>query len=220
MLEPDAKLYNLPYQHCLKQVQPSRANNREKRLREQWWQHDRNRLESRASITRLTRYIGASQVSKHRYFQYINTDTIPDGTLIAFCREDDYFLGILESRFHKVWVAATGTQLREKESGRRYIISECFEKFPFPSPTASQREAIAQAARTLDEQRRNVCRLNGSYRRSMTALYNENPPWLRTAHAELDAAAADAYGWPPDLADDEILCRLARLNVSGGAGTP
>ncbi len=167
----------------------------------------------------LTRYIATCQVSKHRCFQYINTDTIPDGTLIAFCREDDSFLGILDSRTHKVWTAAIGTQLREKESGRRYIISECFEKFPFPSPTTSQREAVAEAARTLDEQRRNVCRPNGRYRRSMTALYNENPPWLRTAHAELDAATADAYGWPPDLSDDEILRRLARLNVSGEAGT-
>ena len=134
-----------------------------------------------------------------------------------FAREDDYFLGILESRFHKVWTAAVGTQL---ESRPRYIISECFEKFPFPTPTESQREAVAQAARTLDEQRRNVCRPNGTWRRSMTALYNENPPWLQTAHAELDAAVADAYGWSSDLADDEILRRLVRLNVSGGAGRP
>ena len=79
---------------------------------------------------------------------------------------------------------------------------------------------MAQAARTLDEQRRNVCRPNGTYRRSMTSLYNENPPWLQTAHAELDAAVADAYGWPADLADDEILRRLVRLNVSGEAGAP
>ena len=120
-----------------------------------------------------------------------------DKTVTILAREDDYFLGILESRIHKVWVASTGTQLREKESGRRYRISECFEKFPFPTPTESQRQAVAQAARRLDEQRRNVCQPNGVYRKSMTALYNENPPWLRTAHAELDAAAADAYGWRP-----------------------
>lgn len=116
--------------------------------------------------------------------------------------------------------AAIGTQLREKESGRRYIISECFEKFPFPSPTESQRQAVARAAQRLDEQRRNACRPNGIYHRSMTALYNENPPWLRTAHAELDAAAADAYGWPADLANHELLQRLVRLNRSGRAGAP
>ena len=106
------------------------------------------------------------------------------------------------------------------ESRPRYIISECFEKFPFPTPTASQRQAVATAARTLDQQRRNVCQPNGVYRKSMTALYNENPPWLQTAHADLDAAAAHAYGWPANLPDDELLRRLVRLNVSGGAGPP
>ncbi len=214
MPESDAQLYDLPYQHCLYTVQPTRANNREKRLRERWWQHRRSGDDVKGAIAPLNRYIGTCQVSKHRCFQFIDAAIIPDTTIDIFGREDDYFLGILESRFHKVWVAATGTQLREKESGRRYIISECFEKFPFPSPTESQRQAVTQTARTLDEQRRNVCRPNGIYRRSMTSLYNENPPWLRTAHAELDAAVADAYGWPADLADGEILKRLLALNLA------
>ena len=217
MPESDAMLYSLPYQHCLTSVKPIRANSREHRLREQWWLHSRNRVELRESIAPLNRYIGTTEVSKHRYFQYIDAGITSDKTVTIFAREDDYFLGILESRFHKIWTAAVGTQL---ESRPRYRINECFEKFPFPSPTEPQRQAVAQAARTLDEQRRNVCRPNGVYRRSMTALYNENPPWLRTAHAELDAAAADAYGWPADLADDEILRRLARLNMGGAAGRP
>ncbi len=220
MPESDAKLYNLPYQHCLNYVKPVRDKNKREHRRLNWWLLNDATPALDAALAPLTRYIGTCQVSKHRCFQYIDADNAPDVTIVAFCREDDYFLGVLESRFHKAWTAAIGTQLREKESGRRYIISECFEKFPFPTPTESQRQAVAQAARTLDEQRRNVCQPNGSYRRSMTSLYNENPPWLQTAHAELDAAAADAYGWPSDLADDEILRRLVRLNVSGGAGRP
>jgi hypothetical protein len=35
---------------------------------------------------------------------------------------------------------------------------------------------------------------------------------LKHIHDELDAAVFDAYGWPPDLADDEILRRLVELN--------
>ena len=220
MPEVEAQLYSLPYQHCLLTVKPVRARSREKRLRERWWLHSRNRIDLRQAIAPLTRYIGTSGVSKHRYFQFIESGITPDTTIDIFARDDDYFLGILESRIHKVWTAAIGTQLREKESGRRYIISECFEKFPFPTPTECQRQAVATAARTLDQQRRNVCQPNGVYRRSMTALYNENPPWLQTAHAELDQAAADAYGWPASLADEELLRRLVRLNVSGGAGRP
>ena len=220
MPESDARLYNLPYQHCDQYVRPARASNREKRLRDQWWHRRRSGDDVKQAIAPLTRYIGTSQVSKHRYFQYIDADTTPDGTIIAFCREDDYFLGILESRFHRVWTAAIGTQLREQESGQRYIISECFEKFPFPTPTGLQRQAVAQATHSLDTQRRNVCQPNGVYRKSMTNLYNENPPWLQSAHAELDRAVADAYGWQADLTGNEILKRLARLNLSGQAGIP
>ena len=169
MPEVKAQLYSLPYLHCLLTVKPVRARSREKRLRERWWMHSRNRIDLRQSIAPLTRFIGTSGVSKHRYFQFIEFGITPDTTIDVFAREDDYFLGILESRFHKVWTAAIGTQL---ESRPRYIISECFEKFPFPTPTEAQRDAVAATARTLDEQRRNVCRPNAAARTGapMTAL--------------------------------------------------
>ena len=48
-----------------------------------------------------------------------------------------------------------GTQLREKESGFRYTVSTCFETFPFPQTTHSQREEIAAAAKELDQLRCN-----------------------------------------------------------------
>jgi hypothetical protein len=49
--------------------------------------------------------------------------------------------------------------------------------------------------------------------RTLTNLYNERPTWLANAHATLDAAVLAAYGWPPDLRDDEILSRLLELNL-------
>jgi hypothetical protein len=36
--------------------------------------------------------------------------------------------------------------------------------------------------------------------------------WLDTAHRDLDAAVAAAYGWPADLSDEQILERLFALN--------
>ena len=35
---------------------------------------------------------------------------------------------------------------------------------------------------------------------------------LKQIHDDLDAAVFDAYGWPHDLSDDEILRRLVELN--------
>ena len=54
-------------------------------------------------------------------------------------------------------------------------------------------------------------------KRTLTNLYNVRPQWLANAHAALDEAAAEAYGWGDDwraglLNDDEILARLFQLN--------
>ncbi|WCT71911.1 class I SAM-dependent DNA methyltransferase [Sphingomonas naphthae] len=58
--------------------------------------------------------------------------------------------------------------------------------------------------------------------RTLTNLYNARPQWLANAHAALDQAVADAYGWGEDfhagtLTDDEILARLFRLNQERAA---
>lgn len=51
-------------------------------------------------------------------------------------------------------------------------------------------------------------------KRTLTTLYNTNPPWLKQAHENLDEAVANAYGWPWPLSDDEILKRLFELNAT------
>ena len=48
--------------------------------------------------------------------------------------------------------------------------------------------------------------------RTLTHLYNTRPQWLADAHAALDAAVAEAYGWPADVADEEALGELLALN--------
>lgn len=53
-------------------------------------------------------------------------------------------------------------------------------------------------------------------RRTLTNLYNERPSWLDTAHRNLDAAVASAFGWAdytPGMPDEEILSRLLTLNL-------
>lgn len=40
---------------------------------------------------------------------------------------------------------------------------------------------------------------------------------LRDLHDQIDAAVADAYGWPRDLSDEEILMRLVDLNKTRAA---
>lgn len=59
-------------------------------------------------------------------------------------------------------------------------------------------------------------------KRTLTNLYNARPAWLDHAHAALDEAVAEAYGWGDDwragkLDEDEILARLFRLNQERAA---
>ena len=60
-------------------------------------------------------------------------------------------------------------------------------------------------------------------KRTLTNLYNQRPAWLDHAHARLDEAVAEAYGWGDDwragrLDDDAILARLFALNQARAGG--
>ena len=52
-------------------------------------------------------------------------------------------------------------------------------------------------------------------KRTLTNLYNARPQWLADAHAALDAAVANAYGWSAKTSDDEALRELLALNGDG-----
>ena len=50
-------------------------------------------------------------------------------------------------------------------------------------------------------------------KRTLTNLYNARPQWLADAHAALDSAVADAYGWHADITDDDVRRKLLELNL-------
>ena len=56
-------------------------------------------------------------------------------------------------------------------------------------------------------------------KRTLTNLYNARPQWLDNAHAALDAAVADAYGWSPDISEEDALAALLALNLAESEGT-
>ena len=140
-----------------------------------WWLYAESRPAMRSAFAPLDRYLGTCMVAKHRVFVWIPTVCLPANVVIVFASADDYFFGVLHSRLHLLWAFAQGTQLREKESGDRYTPTTCFETFPFPEPTAEQRDAIAAAAKELDTLRSNWL----------------NPPeWTKTEILEFPGSAA------------------------------
>ena len=211
----EAALYEAPFEYVKQSVKPKRDVSRT--TISQWWLHERPRIEMRAAMSGLNRYIATPRVSKHRLFVWVSSNTLPDSAVIAFARDDDYFLGVLHSRIHALWAQSQGTQL---EARPRYTPTSTFETFPFPQPTPEQRDDVSAAAQRLDTLREGW--LNPSSpeiedvqlrRLTLTNLYNDPPTWLRLAHERLDEAVSAAYGWPADLTDGEIITRLLGLNL-------
>jgi hypothetical protein len=151
--ESDAAKYELPFEYTRQNVRPFRDARKRDWFKESWWELYAPRPDFRKCAIGQTRVLATPRVSKHRLFVWLDSVVLPDCQLFAFARSDDYFFGVLHSRVHEVWARSQGTQVRERESGFRYTPTTCFETFPFPEPTDAQREAIAAAAKELDELR-------------------------------------------------------------------
>ena len=213
MTKSEAALYEAPFEFVRARVQPERAESRT--TIDDWWLHERPRVDMRRALAGHPRFIATPRISKHRLFVWVPSTALLDSACIAFARSDDFTFGLLHSRPHELWALAQGTQL---ETRPRYTPTTCFETFPVPRPSDEQREAIASAARELVRLRDGWLNPPGLdpaalEKRTLTNLYNERPTWLDHAHAALDAAVFAAYGWPADLPDDEILARLLALNL-------
>ena len=199
------------------------TENTGKSPRAKWWHFASARPQMRAALGELKRYVATPLHSKHRIFAWVEAPAIANHSIGVFAREDDYFIGILQSRVHEVWSRAMGTQVRDRESGFRYTHTTCFETFPFPEPTDDQRDAITDIVKIIMWHRKNMLTpKEGAPEKiiremTLTHIYNNNHTWLQNDHEALNRAVFDAYGWsedPADLDDDTILERLLELNLS------
>jgi len=145
-------LYEMPFGYVEKHVRPVRAENKRKIYRERWWVHGEARPAMLQSLRPLPRFLATPRVSKHRVFVWISPEYLPSDATVAFARDDDYFFGILHSRFHEVWALKLGTRL---ETRPRYTPTTCFETFPLPEPNEQQKINISAAAKELNELREN-----------------------------------------------------------------
>jgi hypothetical protein len=74
-----------------------------------------------------------------------------------------------------------------------------------------------EAGRAVDTGRRNWLGDRPDKKRTLTALYNQRPTWLRDALRKLDVAVFEAYGWDPAMTDEQLLDELLKLNRSRAA---
>lgn len=223
----EAALYEMPFEYLRTHVYPIRAQNRRAAYAERWWQYAEARPGMRKALEGKKRYVATPRHGRHRVFVWLDARVLGNDATIVFAREDDYFFGILHSLPHELWSLRKGTHIGVGNDPR-YTPTTTFETFPFPwppgkEPTSDPRvQAIATAARRLVELRDNWLNPVGASdaelkKRTLTNLYNLRPTWLDNAHKALDRAVLDAYGWPHELTDDELLARLLALNAERAA---
>lgn len=207
--------------------------NRDQQRKKRWWLFGRSNERMRESLRGLRRYIVTPEVAKHRPFVFVDGAVIPDASLYAIGSDDAYILGVLSSSIHVRWALAAGGTLEDRP---RYQNTQCFETFPFPDPTEQQAARIRELGEALDAHRKRRQAEHPAL--TVTEMYNvleklrRDEPLtdrerltheqglvsvLRQIHDELDAAVADAYGWPASLSDEEILENLVRLNAARAA---
>ena len=233
MNETEASCYEAPFARVTTLVKPQRLATGSPAERREWWKLGRRAPAMFQAIANLPRFIVTLETSKHRTFSWLQPPTVPDKNLVVIARADDVTFGILHSRFHELWSLGLCTWMGVGNDPR-YTSKSTFRTFPFPTgmtpadtaagaPEGVAAEAIAAAARRLDELRSNwlnpadwvdwvitpeeeaagfpkrpVARPGHEAelkKRTLTNLYNQRPAWLANAHQALDAAVAAAYGW-------------------------
>ncbi|MEI6778326.1 MAG: DNA methyltransferase [Chloroflexales bacterium] len=222
--EEDAAQYEAPYAYLREHVMPARIKNDRASHQAKWWIHERPRPVMRKALRGLSRYIATVLVAKHRLFVWVPSHVLPAARLYVFARTDDYFFGILHSKAHELW----SLRMAGQHGGERptYNAPTCFETYPFPWPPGCEpMEDADPRVRAIADAARELVRLRDKWlnppdmsevelkKRTLTSLYNKHPDWLSAAHRTLDTAVYDAYAWPHDLSDDDILSRLLALNL-------
>jgi hypothetical protein len=216
------------YQHLYDHVRPERQTNRDARLREQWWKFRRSNEQVRSAIQGLARFIVTPETAKHRFFCFVEGTDRPEHRLVVVGSDDSLLIAVLSSRIHAIWALFAGGTLEDRPV---YNKSVCFDAFPFPTGTSEQQQRIRDLGEQLDAHRKARQAENPGL--TMTGMYNVLEKLrsgesltakektiheqglvsvLRQIHDDLDAAVAEAYGWPVTLTDEEILERLVALN--------
>ncbi|MEZ5582620.1 MAG: type IIL restriction-modification enzyme MmeI [Candidatus Competibacteraceae bacterium] len=97
--EDEAELYEKPFEHVLRNVKPSRDNNRDLNRKRYWWRFGRTGEDVRTAIAALSRYIATPEVAKHRIFVWMQPAILPDKKLIVIARSDDTTLALSTQGF-------------------------------------------------------------------------------------------------------------------------
>ncbi len=137
-------------------------------------------------------------------FGFLDNETIISDSAQAIYGTDYSIFAFISSRMHMIWVKAIAGRL---ETRIRYSASLCYNTFPFPKVSQSQKNILEDYVFSILDQRENYSE------RTIAQLYDPTkmPDALRNAHLELDMAVEQCYRPRPFKNDEERLEYLFEL---------
>lgn len=200
--------YSLAFEHCKQHVLPAVSAAYEKARRagsamqtarrehlQRWWQFWNRRDQLNRELERLDRYVGCSRVTRRPVMAFLPSSICPSDLIQVFAFDDDYSFGVLQSTVHFEWFR-TSSRLKV-ERDLRYSVRQVFETFPWPqAPTNDHVRAVAKAGVEVRRQRqRALSEVGGGLRDLYRQLELHGRSKLKAAHAALNDAVLDTYGF-------------------------
>lgn len=155
-----------------------------------------------------TEYIAVPKTSsqRRRYIPigFLSSNIIASDLLFLIPEATIYDFGILSSNVHNAWMRVVAGRLK---SDYRYAKDIVYNNFPWPVPTAQQKQKIEKTAQAILDAR-------AKYPDSSLAdFYDEltMPPELRKAHQDNDRAVMEAYGLNKNATEEEIVAHLFEM---------
>jgi hypothetical protein len=232
------------YQHVSLNVKPERDANNRATYRDNWWIFGEPRRELRPALVGLRRYIVTPVTQSHRTILFLDNRFLADDALMVIASDDAFILGCVQSSFFLSWFSVSGSTLEDRprfiksrcfdpfpfpeashaqktrirtiaealDAHRKDVLSRhphltltglynVLEKLRVPAGTGPDNPALADILATLSDDERRI------FDDGLVLILKEH-------HDALDAAVAEAYGWPLTLTDDAILARLVALNAA------
>jgi hypothetical protein len=212
-----ARLYPDLIQIVESKVKPEREQLRDSiptqaKRKKFWWQYGSPATQLYRAIAPLQRVLVRSLTGARHAMVFLPKGLIYDQTIIVFGFEDDYHFALLQSSMHEAWSVKHGPTLEDRP---RYVVTDCFDTFPFPPLEYEQMakgewrleempEAFQQAARVGAEYHAHRRQIMLARQLGLTKTYNlfhdttcrdADIVRLRELHVEMDRAVLACYGW-------------------------
>ena len=135
---------------------------------------------------------------------FMDPETLSSDLVFIISGASLYHFGVLTSSVHNAWMRVVCGRLK---SDFRYSKDIVYNNFPWPATTDDKRGKIEKAAQAILDAREVYSEASMADMYSNLILF----PDLLKAHRANDAAVLEAYGFPKDATESDIVARLFKM---------